>query len=468
MFDQHNPAENLPTEDRRTSRIPELALELCAEIVDIAGYLSGVDREADAQMDLLGTVRARSHEVLVANQRVHGTAQAMASLSREMLGDVKETIAEARDGANRVTEVAAWVEQLDPRTEALNTRLRGMMENTQAILSIAAQVNILAINAKIEAARAGQAGRGFSVVAEAINDLSRRTAAAAQNITASTEALSTEFGLLRREAGETARKSALVRDAVSANDRALTGLVSGLTGLGEQTDDIASHCHAVEAAGEAFGPAFGAMEQSYKTVASNVRQARKRVEGLVDKSEELYRRNVFLGGSGADARFIDHVRRTAEEIGQAFENAVERGEISVEALFSRSYQPVSGSNPAQVIAPFTALTDRLLPPFQEAALSIDPRIVFCAAVDSNGYLPTHNRKFSHPQGRDPVWNAANSRNRRIFDDRVGLKAGRNTEAFLLQFYQRDMGGETQLITDVSAPIRVRGRHWGGLRLAYAH
>jgi methyl-accepting chemotaxis protein len=89
---------------------------------------------------------------------------------------------------------------------------------------------------------------------------------------------------------------------------------------------------------------------------------------------------------------------------------------------------------------FVTLTDRLLPPIQEPVLDLDPRIVFCAAVDRNGYLPTHNRKFSQPQSADPVWNAANCRNRRIFDDRVGLKAGRSTAPFLLQVYRRDMGG----------------------------
>ncbi|RYI29166.1 MAG: methyl-accepting chemotaxis protein, partial [Acetobacteraceae bacterium] len=85
----------------------------------------------------------------------------------------------------------------------------------------------------------------------------------------------------------------------------------------------------------------------------------------------------------------------------------------------------------------------------------------------NGYLPTHNARFSRPQGHDPVWNAANCRNRRIFADRVGLKAGRNTAAFLLQVYRRDMGGGNfRIMIDVSAPIIVRGRPWGGLRLAY--
>ena len=91
----------------------------------------------------------------------------------------------------------------------------------------------------------------------------------------------------------------------------------------------------------------------------------------------------------------------------------------------------------------------------------------CAAIDDQGYLPTHNRKFSEPQRPgDPAWNTANCRYRRIFNDRVGLAAGRNKQPFLLQTYRRDMGGgQFVLMKDISAPITVNGRHWGGLRLA---
>ena len=114
-----------------------------------------------------------------------------------------------------------------------------------------------------------------------------------------------------------------------------------------------------------------------------------------------------------------------------------------------------------------AAEEFLLPPIQEPVLDKDQRFVFCAAVDDNGYLPTHNAKFSKPQGDDPVWNAANCRNRRIFADKVGLAAGRNTMPFLLQTYRRDMGGgKFALMKDVSAPITLCGRHWGGVRLAY--
>jgi len=82
--------------------------------------------------------------------------------------------------------------------------------------------------------------------------------------------------------------------------------------------------------------------------------------------------------------------------------------------------------------------------------------------ETRGYI-----KFSQPQRSDPVWNAANCRNRRLFNDRTGLAAGTHTKRFLLQTYRRDMGGgEYALKKDASAPIFVNGRHWGGLRIGY--
>jgi methyl-accepting chemotaxis protein len=107
-----------------------------------------------------------------------------------------------------------------------------------------------------------------------------------------------------------------------------------------------------------------------------------------------------------------------------------------------------------------------LPTLQEPVLAIDSRIVFCAAVDRNGYLPTHNTLFSKPPGKDPVWNAANCRNRRRFDDRTGLRAAQNQQGLLMQTYRRDMGSKVVLMKDVSAPVWVRARHWGAVRIGF--
>jgi methyl-accepting chemotaxis protein len=95
-------------------------------------------------------------------------------------------------------------------------------------------------------------------------------------------------------------------------------------------------------------------------------------------------------------------------------------------------------------------------------------MVFCAAVDRNGYLPVHNLKYSHPQRPDdPIWNVANCRNRRIFDDRAGLAAARNARPYLIQSYPRDMGnGAIVMMKEIDAPLRVLDKHWGGFRMAY--
>ena len=97
---------------------------------------------------------------------------------------------------------------------------------------------------------------------------------------------------------------------------------------------------------------------------------------------------------------------------------------------------------------------------------MDPAITFCAVVDRNGYLPVHNKIYSLPQRPgDVAWNTANCRNRRIFNDRTGLAAGQNQKSSLVQTYRRDMGGgQFVLMKDISAPIRVQGRHWGGFRI----
>lgn len=157
------------------------------------------------------------------------------------------------------------------------------------------------------------------------------------------------------------------------------------------------------------------------------------------------------------------------EVTERFEQGLASGEITLEDLFDEDYQVIEGTDPVQYRTRFVEFTDRVLPDIQEPVLDFDPAVVACAAIDRNGYLPTHNLKFSKPQRKDdPAWNAANSRNRRIFNDRTGLRAARNTKPFLLQTYRRDnLGSKGYVIMkDISVPIYIAGRHWGAMRLNY--
>ncbi|MGI8527160.1 MAG: methyl-accepting chemotaxis protein [Pseudolabrys sp.] len=166
--------------------------------------------------------------------------------------------------------------------------------------------------------------------------------------------------------------------------------------------------------------------------------------------------------------FIARAVTTADRISRLFQDAVARRVITHENLFDNDYAPIPDTNPQQHRTRFLDWLESVLPGIQEPLLASDRRMVFCAAVDRNGYLPVHNKIYSQQQRpNDPAWNMAHSRNRRIFDDRAGLAAARVVRPYLIQNYPRDMGnGITVTMQEIDAPIRVNGKHWGGFRTAY--
>jgi methyl-accepting chemotaxis protein len=367
----------------------------------------------------------------------------------------------------QTVRIADWVSGVSSWMSNFLASLAATEKDLELITHIAREVNILALNVRIEAARAGAAGAGFSVIAEAIGTLARDSSAAADGISKSLTRVRVEAKAFATGAAAIIEDADKVVAEAKGVDQALTDIQQGISALDKIANSISSATHRVREAVSAYAPDIRMLETAVRQRGEDILQLGRLSTGLIDTSEEMVQRTIGLGGSSREQVFIDRVRADAAQLSRLLEDALAAGEIGQTALFSSDYRPIDGSDPQQLMAPFTTLTDRLFPQVQEAALGLSDRVVFCAAVDRNGYLPTHNRKFSQPQGSDPVWNAANCRNRRIFADRVGLKAGQSREPFLLQVYRRDMGGgQFKIMMDVSAPIIVGGRHWGGLRLAF--
>jgi len=456
-----------PSNGRTLDDVAAQALGLGHDVVDVAGFLDSVLDSAQVQAERLDTARHASD-----------------TLSRTGLNMVDQSVRLCADFTDLSTRMSATSDQLkvamqgnqqvisrimafSERLATIDAAMAEAERSNQHILRIAKEVNILAINARIEATRAGTAGSGFAVIAEAVNRLSGDTERAARNVTDTFHSLGRVLRDLQVETDETSQQASqsLARAteaeaALGQVNRTTVTFVADLEGVRDGTDKMRGEV-------ATFGQTFHALAESVVGQLHQLREARDRTSSLTSQSESLIQDVYALGGRTSDRAQIEDVQAAAQDLSMRLEAAVDKGDITMAALFSEQYQPVPGTNPQQVIAPFTTLTDRLFPPVQEATFARYNGAVFCAAVDRNGYLPTHNAKFSHPQGNDPVWNMANCRNRRIFDDRVGLAAGRSERPFLMQVYRRDMGGGVfRMMKDVSAPIRVRGRHWGGLRLAY--
>lgn len=449
------------------STVASLGAALGFDLVEVAGFIETLEAKARAQLERLGKAEAAAAEIVSSNEGVRRHTGEAAAASARGLEIVETSVEGLRKAGAQSRRVAEWVQHLKSRVDDIEATLARITENNREIGLIARQVNILAINAKIEAARAGEAGRGFASVADAVNELSRKTAVAGQSNSEAAVDLTRELAGLSAEAVTMSGVASEVTEGSLGADTALGAIADNVRRAADAARGVAD---GVEATGRAIGgfrPLFEGTTADLTALTGDVAAIRRRTETLVDTSETLVQTSVEAGGAADDARMIARAQEAAADISAAFAGGLAAGRISSAALFSREYRPIPGTDPVQHFAPFTDFADSVLPPILEAALGFDPAVVFCAAVDENGYLPTHNRKFSQAQGRDPVWNAANCRNRRIFNDRVGLKAGRNRRSFLIQLYRRDMGGDRfVLMKDVSAPIRVEGRHWGGVRLAF--
>jgi methyl-accepting chemotaxis protein len=142
---------------------------------------------------------------------------------------------------------------------------------------------------------------------------------------------------------------------------------------------------------------------------------------------------------------------------------VKAGEVSQERLLARLYYPIPDTDPAKYSTDYDSLADRDFPTIQEKTLERREWLVYAVISDQNGYVPTHNRRFSKPLTHNRAVDLVGNRTKRIFGDSVGFKAARNETPALLQRYESDAGDS---LVDLSAPIQVNGKHWGCARIGY--
>ncbi|WP_245593461.1 methyl-accepting chemotaxis protein [Azospirillum halopraeferens] len=401
-------------------------------------------------------------------QRIAAASSVARTVTERARREVESSHDQVQQSLTDIHALVAAVGGIETQITGLREALDRVGRVAKEIYAIAKQTNLLALNATIEAARAGEAGRGFAVVAGEVKALSTKTSEATAEIDATLKYLNEQAQRLMVESSASAVKARAVNEGTTAIGQVIDTVGRAMNELHIETDKIDHASADIAADCDELGREISDLAVGVQLSNENLGQARDRINNLLGMGERLIGITAELNVETVDTPYIRKAREAAARIAAAFEDAVGRGEIAEQDLFDRNYQPIAGTDPQQMMTRYTAFCDRVLPSIQEPVAGSDERVVFCVAVDTNGYLPTHNARFNQAQRPgDPVWNAAHSRNRRIFNDRVGLAAGRNVKPFLLQTYRRDMGGGTYaLMKDVSAPIMVRGRHWGGVRIAY--
>jgi methyl-accepting chemotaxis protein len=440
---------------------------LGVELADVAGSVQEVAARVSGQSNRFGNLQKSAETMVTANRGIAGASQAVQSATTAAVGEITQSRAAVETAVKHIAELIEAVGRIEHRLASVGTALADVAKVSVSIEAIARQTNLLALNATIEAARAGAAGRGFAVVASEVKNLAEATRQATHLIGDTVRGLDGQVHSLIGESGDATARAKNAGEGATQIQGIIARVQDGITSVGREIDGVTraatsnlEHCDRVI-------DELGNMAKGVNLSSTELKQADGKVASLLELSESLIAMIADSGVETSDAPLIRVVIDTAKRISAAFEDGVARGEISLDQLMDEKYREISGTDPKQYLTDYTAFTDRVLPQIQDPIQKSDPRIVFCVAWARGGYLPTHNPNYRHPQGRDPVWNNANCRNRRLFSDRAVKKVADNTRPFLLQTYRRDMGGGNfVLMKDLSSPILIRGRHWGAFRMGF--
>ncbi|MBE7421450.1 MAG: methyl-accepting chemotaxis protein [Zoogloeaceae bacterium] len=446
-----------------SGQVAEAAETLMQEAKSVAGGSDQQRGAAEAAMRAMEEMNTGINQVAEHAGQTAANAQSARELSRQGAEIVGRASTEIERIARAVEESARVVAALGERTQAISGIAR-------TIHDIADQTNLLALNAAIEAARAGEQGRGFAVVADEVRKLAERTSAATGEIGAMIAAIQNETrtAIASIEQGNAQARSGadLARQAAESLDQINAGAQQTM----EKIEAIASAIQQQSANGRNItGHVQDILKMAERNNANAGRtlQEAGQLDSLALNLKEVG--SVFKLGERGEQSMAIHkrmpgiARKAAGDIGRALEDAVRGGQIGLDDLFDRDYVPIPNTKPQKYTTKFDALTDRLFPPLQEPILDANKEVAYAGAVDLNGYFPTHNKRFSKPLTGDEKIDFVNNRSKRIFNDPVGKRCGSHEQPFLLQTYRRDTG---EVMHDLSVPIYVQGRHWGGFRVGY--
>ncbi|MDE1545688.1 methyl-accepting chemotaxis protein [Dechloromonas agitata] len=246
-----------------------------------------VAEQSEQQQASVEGVAAATEEFSQSVQEVAANVQETAAAARDSQAKVSQSNTNINQSMLATTRVVEAVQASNSTIDQLNRSIAKIGDITGVIADIASQTNLLALNAAIEAARAGEQGRGFAVVADEVRKLAERT-------TASTADINTTVSEIQTVTAQAVSSMTLAANEVDAGIGMLRESVAGLQGIAESASVVTQMSTQISDASRQQGIASEEVAQSMQQITdlieqntASARAARQAADELLHTSSEL-------------------------------------------------------------------------------------------------------------------------------------------------------------------------------------
>jgi len=453
-----NLREEIDKSGRLFASIREAIFHLSSSASEMNAIITSQVVGSTQQASAVQEVTTTAEEIAVTARQITAnscTVESMAESTSQSCQTGTKDVARATEGMatlrGQVQNIAGSMLLLGEHSQ----KIGGIVE---IIDEISEQTNLLALNAAIEAAGAGESGKRFSIVAREVRRLAERTVFATQQIKGLVEEIqkSTNSTVMVTEEGLKAvdHASALVENVQNS----FGGIMAMIDETLRASREIALSTQQQTSACEQLADTMNEVRDVALQTTAGLRETEQAIvelSKLADQLKGLMEEEIESKGKSAAAN-------GARIMAELLTEALTSGRLTQDQVFDENYIPIPGTDPPKFHTGYDAYCDERIQDIEDDYL-LDSQVVYAVLADRNGYVPTHHRKNSLPLTGDREKDRVGNRTKRMFNNPVELAAARNTKGVLVQVYYRDTG---EKLWDISAPVFVNGRHWGGFRVGY--
>ena len=276
----------------------EALLNVAGRLEEVGSVVSSASTQLSAQIEQsdrgAGEAAQRLSEAATAMNEMNATVQEVARNASAASAASADTKDKATAGAQVVERSLRRIESVhqvslelkDDMTQ-LNEHARSIDQIMGVISDIADQTNLLALNAAIEAARAGEAGRGFAVVADEVRKLAEKTMASTNDVGNAIKAIQESTAKSTASVDNAVAQIEEATDLANESGRALEEIVTTAETTADQVNAIATASEEQSAASEEINHSILLCNDMSRQIADAMAEAAKAVSGLAREAQEL-------------------------------------------------------------------------------------------------------------------------------------------------------------------------------------